>query len=150
MFFDCTNPFLGIDLIWADVEEDDSGAIIGLKRDRMARKQHRLLSVTQNSIVDGDDASNDNDLSNARKSDGSIQQVPNNQINTTQNSISTSPASIKNTDNGNRENASSSISQANMASMGFLNETCASFLFPRPPSVDIICDGKCILHVPSK
>jgi hypothetical protein len=89
-----TNPFLGIDLVWADIEEDDSGAIIGLKRDRMARKQHRLLSVTQNSIVDGDDASNDNDLSNARKSDG-IQQVPNNQINTTQNSISTSPASIK-------------------------------------------------------
>lgn len=52
-----TNPFLGIDLIWADVEEDET------------------------------------------------------------------PASIKNTDNGNRENASSSISQANMASMGFLNET---------------------------
>ena len=28
------NPFLSVDLMWADVEEDDMGAIIGLKKGR--------------------------------------------------------------------------------------------------------------------
>eukprot|EP00943_MAST-04B_sp_MAST-4B-sp1_P001814 g1814.t1 len=195
-----SNPFLSIDLMWADVEEDDSGAIIGLKRNRfkpvarsvfelkglfqfneqkplhhytpllfddthfcqtgiiihstlqnikfrphsdkevMARKQHRLLSVTQKLTEEVDDAGNDSDRSNANKSGSNIQQMSNNDINTAQNT-NASPISSNNTSDAKIKNTSFSIRQNNTPSMGFLNETFASFLFPCPPSVDIICDG---------
>ena len=176
------NPFLSIDLMWADVEEDDSGTIIGLKRNRfkpvarsvfelkglfqfneqkplhhytpllfddthfcqtgiiihstlqnikfrpqsdkevMARKQHRLLSVTQKLTEEGDDAGNDSDRSDANKGGSNIQQMSNNNINTAQ-STNTSPISSNNTNDAKIKNTSSRISQTNTPSMGFLNET---------------------------
>ena len=213
------NPFLGIDLMWADVEEDDNGNIIGLKKNRfkpvarsefelkglfefnnqkplhhytpllfddthfcqtgiivhstlhnikfrphsdqevMVRKQHRLLSVSQKRD-EGDDVDN-NDLDNSISNDDNIsqnssdvQQIANVAANNNNNNKNI-PGNVNKSNKGspnnsistNRRSSSSSgggggnLRVSRTPSMGFLNETFTSFLFPCPPSIDIITDG---------
>ena len=184
------NPFLSVDLMWADVEEDDMGAIIGLKKGRFKpvaraemelkglfdfnnqkplhhytpllfddthfcqtgilihstlqnikfrprsdeevtiRRQHRLLSVNEKKLDETDQAVHVSNVNGTPDKSG-----PNANV-----SMGNSPQEKPNADR--RFSAQGPSGDKNhTSSLGFLNETFAAFLFPAPPSVDIITDG---------